>query len=139
MRKLTLFAAGAILLSSLQALATPPSAPAAGTVGTTTNWSNVGGAADESNFSRLAQITSANVKQLGLAWSLELPGESSLEATPLAVDGVLYFTGALANVYAVDARTGKLLWTYDPEAWKFNPGKLNFLVFPVNRGVAYDN
>ena len=61
----------------------------------------------------------------------------SLEATPLAIDGVLYFTGSYATVYAVDAVGGELLWKYDPETWKHEPEKLNFAVFPVNRGVAH--
>jgi quinohemoprotein ethanol dehydrogenase len=75
---------------------------------------------------------------LGLAWSLDLPGESTLEATPLAVDGVLYFTGSYASVYAVDAITGKLMWKYDPQTWKHNPTKMLFS-FAVNRGAAYSD
>jgi len=38
------------------------------------------------------------VGQLGLAWSLELPGEHSLEATPLEVAGVIYFPGSMGTV-----------------------------------------
>ena len=74
--------------------------------------------------------------RLGLAWSLDLDGESGLEATPLAVDGLLYFTGSYAAVYAVDAVSGELRWKYDPETWKHAPDKLGW-VLPVNRGAAY--
>ena len=74
---------------------------------------------------------------LGLAWSLDLDGESTLEATPLAVDGVLYFSGSYAAVYAVDAVSGTLLWKYDPQTWK-HPAKMTGSL-PVNRGVAYAN
>ena len=108
-------------------------------VGAGANWPSINGAPDESSFSQLKQVTAANVGRLGLAWSLDLPGEASLEATPVAVDGVLYFTGSTAIVYAVDATSGRLLWKYDPETWKHHPEKLNFAVYPVNRGVAYDN
>ncbi|MGE3691223.1 MAG: PQQ-dependent dehydrogenase, methanol/ethanol family [Novosphingobium sp.] len=108
-------------------------------VGAGSNWDSHGGAADESGFSRLAQISSRNVSRLGLVWQLELPGEQTLEATPLAVGGMLYFTGSHAEVYAVDARSGALKWKYDPETWKVDPDRLAFTVFPVNRGVAYDN
>lgn len=101
-----------------------------------TNWATHGGGADESSFSRLKQINKGNVKRLRLEWSLDLPGERSLEATPLAVDGVLYFTGSLSVVYAVDAVSGKLLWSYDPEIWRHGPQKLR-LIMPVNRGAAY--
>lgn len=107
-------------------------------VGAAENWTAPGGAADESGFSRLDRIDTSNVERLGLAWWLDLPGEVTLEATPLAVDGVLYFTGSYAAVYAVDGASGKLLWKYDPETWKHNPGKMLFS-FGANRGVAYEN
>jgi quinohemoprotein ethanol dehydrogenase len=100
------------------------------------DWTNTGGPLDESGFSRLEQINKANVGKLGLAWSLDLEGEVSLEATPLAVDGVLYFPGSNCKVYAVDAVSGKVLWTYDPQIWKRSPGKFRSN-FGVNRGLAY--
>lgn len=106
-------------------------------IGAAADWPSHGGAADESGYSLLDEITRSNVDRLGLRWWLELPGEVSLEATPLAVDGVLYFTGSYAAVYAVDAASGRLLWKYDPETWKHDPAKLNFAIYPVNRGAAY--
>jgi quinohemoprotein ethanol dehydrogenase len=101
------------------------------------NWSAVGGAFDESGYSRLAQVDAANASRLGLAWSLDLPDEVTLEATPLEVDGTIYFTGSYAKVYAVEAATGKLLWTYDPEVWKHHPEKM-FFSFGANRGMAFE-
>jgi quinohemoprotein ethanol dehydrogenase len=100
------------------------------------DWPAHGGNSDETDFSSLTAINSANVGKLGLAWSFEMPGEASLEATPVAVGGTLYFTGSSATVYAVDGATGKLLWKFDPQTWKFNPLKLHF-GFAANRGVAY--
>ena len=82
--------------------------PEAG-VGSDVNWPAVGGGTDETSYSRLANIDTGNVKNLGLAWSMDLPGEVTLEATPLAVDGVLFFTGSCARAYAAVASTGKLL------------------------------
>jgi quinohemoprotein ethanol dehydrogenase len=70
--------------------------------------------------------------------TLDLPGEVTLEATPLAVDGTLYFSGSYAAVYAVDGATGKQLWRYDPETWKHHPEAMHFS-FGANRGVAYEN
>lgn len=102
------------------------------------DWAHHGGGADESSYSRLDQITSRNITKLGLAWWLDLEGEVTLEATPLAVGGTLYFTGSRSAVYAVDGTTGQLLWKYDPEIWKHNPTKLGHGL-SVNRGVAYDN
>jgi quinohemoprotein ethanol dehydrogenase len=100
------------------------------------DWPGHGGSSDETAFSPLHQIDKANVGRLGLAWFVDLPDEQMLEATPLAVDGVLYFTGSYAKVYAVDGASGKTLWTFDPEVWKHAPTKLRYAL-PANRGAAY--
>jgi len=102
------------------------------------DWYGRGGGPDESAYSRLAEIDSSNVSRLGLAWSLDLPGETTLEATPIAVGGTIFFPGAHSAVYAVDGASGKLLWTYDPQIWKVNPFKLT-LNFAASRGIAYAN
>ena len=133
--KTILAAAVAILLVSCGKSGTPQ--PDAG-IGADANWTTPGGGADEANFSRLTEIDSSNVGKLGLAWSLDLPGEVTLEATPLAIDGTLYFTGSYAAVYAVDAVSGKLLWKYDPQTWQRDPAKMHFS-FGANRGVAFEN
>lgn len=114
------------------------SAPQQTDVGTGVNWTATGGSYDETGFSQLNQITTGNIGQLGLAWSLDLPDEVTLEATPLAVDGMLYFSGSYATVYAVDGQTGKLLWHFDPQTWKHRPSAMHFS-FGANRGVAYEN
>lgn len=100
------------------------------------DWAHVGGGSRESGFSGLDRINAANVGRLGLAWYRDLPGEISLEATPVAVAGVLYFTGSYGTVYAVDGVGGKLLWRFDPQTWKYDPAKLHYML-GVNRGVAY--
>jgi quinohemoprotein ethanol dehydrogenase len=109
---------------------------AAQRAGAGADWLTVGGDANESGYSRLDRIDTANVGRLGLAWYLDLPGEGSLEASPLEVAGVLYFTGSYAGVYAVDAVSGKLLWKFDPQTWKYDPAKMHDML-PINRGVAY--
>lgn len=123
-----------------QTVATSAPAPIAATTGegASDDWTAVGGTHDEAHYSRLAQIDTGNVGSLGLAWSLELPGEVTLEATPLEVGGTIYFSGSYAAVYAVDAASGKLLWKYDPQTWKHSPMKM-FFSFGANRGVAYED
>jgi quinohemoprotein ethanol dehydrogenase len=121
----------ASMLALIPAHAQPPA------YGAGADWTARDADVFESGYSRLAEINAANVGRLGLAWSLDLPGEKSLEATPVAVGGVLYFTGGYGKVYAVQAVTGKRLWTYDPQVWKHNPFKMRF-AFAANRGVAYD-
>jgi quinohemoprotein ethanol dehydrogenase len=105
-------------------------------LGAEDDWTAVGGTADEASYSRLTQITPGNVGKLGLAWSLDLPDEVTLEATPLEVGGTLYFSGGYAEVYAVEAVSGKLLWKFDPQTWKRRPDKMNF---GANRGLAYED
>ena len=128
-----LVAAGAALLAAASGKGT--SQPDAG-VGTEANWTVPGGAADESGYSRLTEINPGNIGRLGLAWSLDLPDEVTLESTPLAIDGVLYFSGGYAEVYAVEATTGKLRWKFDPQTWKRRPDKFHY---GANRGIAYED
>jgi quinohemoprotein ethanol dehydrogenase len=109
---------------------------AAGATGTGADWPSHSGDPGESGYSRLDEINTNDVGRLGLVASLDLPGEVTLEATPLAVDGVLYFTGSYATVYAVEAANGKLLWKFDPKTWEHNPLKMHFN-FSINRGAAY--
>jgi quinohemoprotein ethanol dehydrogenase len=98
------------------------------------NWVSYGRTYSEQRFSHLEQINEQTVSRLGLAWSLDLGTERGLEATPLVKDGVLYTTSAWSLVYAVDARTGHELWTYDPHVPKDHAKFVCCDV--VNRGVA---
>jgi len=101
------------------------------------DWLSYGRTADEQRFSPLTQINHRTIGELGLAWSLDLErGARSLEATPLAVDGTLYFTTSLSILYAVDGESGKQLWRYDPQSWKFNARGMR-TVQGYHRGVAY--
>ncbi len=79
------------------------------------NWLTHGRTYDEQRFSPLAQINDRTVGRLGLAWYQELNTRRGVEATPLEADGVLYNTSAWNITSALDAKTGKLLWTYDPQ------------------------
>ncbi|MBB6228961.1 PQQ-dependent dehydrogenase, methanol/ethanol family [Polymorphobacter multimanifer] len=98
------------------------------------NWMTHGGTYAEQRFANLDQITAANVDKLGLAWSYELDTNRGQEATPLVIDGVMYTTTAWSKVVALDAATGKELWTYDPEVPKDRGHAACCDV--VNRGVA---
>ena len=78
------------------------------------NWLTYGRTYSEQRFSPLTRITADNVKQLGLAWYADLDTNRGQEATPLVIDGVLYVSTAWSMVKAYDAKTGTLLWSYDP-------------------------
>ncbi|WP_373380231.1 PQQ-dependent dehydrogenase, methanol/ethanol family [Cupriavidus nantongensis] len=101
---------------------------------TTRDWPSHGLDYAETRFSRLRQIDTANVGKLGLVWSYNLESTRGVEATPLVVDGVMYVTASWSVVHAVDARTGKRLWTFDPKVDR----SLGYrgCCDVVNRGVA---
>jgi quinoprotein glucose dehydrogenase len=81
-----------------------------------TTWSDYGGSADSMQYSALQQINKSNVKQLGLAWFHPAPGPGGRFAfSPLVVDGVMYVAGKDGAVTALDAATGKQLWTHPVE------------------------
>ncbi|MGE4323344.1 MAG: PQQ-dependent dehydrogenase, methanol/ethanol family [Sphingobium sp.] len=87
------------------------------------DWPAYGRTYGEQHYSPLDQIDANNVGKLGLAWYMDLPPGNPV-TQPLAVDGTLYFASGLAIVRAVDAATGKLKWTYDPEAGEAAGAKL---------------
>jgi quinohemoprotein ethanol dehydrogenase len=98
------------------------------------SWLSHGRNYAEDRESPLTQITRTNVAQLGLAWYFDTDTTRGLEATPLVIDGVMYTTGSWSTVFALDAATGALLWSYDPRvprAWG-----VNACCDVVNRGVA---
>ncbi|PHR93681.1 MAG: PQQ-dependent dehydrogenase, methanol/ethanol family [Robiginitomaculum sp.] len=83
-------------------------------------WASHGHDGYEQRYSELKGINVGTANELGLAWSFDgftTRGQvrRGMEATPIMVGGVLYFTGTWSVVYAVDARTGELIWEYDPE------------------------
>lgn len=101
------------------------------------DWALYGHDSKEQRFSPLEQIDAANIERLGLAWSMELPAQArSMQATPLAINGKLYFSTTLSKVYAVDAKSGELLWEYDPQVGEEHPRTLRTSQHP-SRGLAY--
>src|SRR3990167_3781471 len=87
----------------------PLAAPQAG------EWPSDGRDYSAQRYSPLTQISAANVSGLGLAWYDDLDTYRGVEATPIYSGGVLYNSLPLKIVKAYDARTGRILWTYDPE------------------------
>src|SRR5689334_9539297 len=82
-------------------------------------WTVYGGDQGATHYSPLSQINRDNVSRLRPAWVHKAPPEAagyrgSVECTPLVVDGVMYIVGAGLIVQALEAATGKLLWTHVP-------------------------
>jgi quinohemoprotein ethanol dehydrogenase len=95
----------------------------------------------ETRYSPLKQIDTTNVKRLGLAWTYEITqaGNSGQEATPLVANGVLYSVTNWSITYALDARTGRERWRYDPKVDRPRV-QPRICCGIVNRGLAiYEN
>ncbi|MXY23384.1 MAG: PQQ-binding-like beta-propeller repeat protein [Acidobacteria bacterium] len=76
-------------------------------------WPLVGGNWSSSRHTSLDDINLDNVERLGGAWVTALPDGAASRATPVMQDGVLYLTAG-ANVFAIDARTGEVVWRWQP-------------------------
>ena len=100
----------------------------------TKDWPSYGLDYAETRFSKLTQVSDANVAKLGLAWTYNLESTRGVESTPLVVDGIMYVTASWSVVHAVDVRSGKRLWSFDPQVDR----KIGFkgCCDVVNRGVA---
>ena len=100
-------------------------------------WLAYGRTHSEQRFSPLRDIDTATVKQLKADWYIDLPNDVALVSTPLVVNGILYFTGTMNRVRAVDATNGKMVWEFDPEVAKHitdrKPG------WTQSRGLSYYN
>jgi quinohemoprotein ethanol dehydrogenase len=109
------------------------------TAGKGTEWTINGMDWGEQRYSTMTQVNPGNVSKLAPAWSYELgPGGGSQQATPLYSNGVLYTVTNWSIVAAVDAKTGKELWRYDPQADRTmtQPGKSRLCCGVNSRGIA---
>jgi len=101
-------------------------------------WLSYGRNQSETRYSTLKQIDSTNAKRLGLAWSYVMgAGGGNQEGTPLMWNNTLYGITTWSVVFALDAKTGKELWRWDPEV---NPSTRSVICCGnVNRGIAIYN
>jgi alcohol dehydrogenase (cytochrome c) len=76
------------------------------------NWMLYGGTYFNQRYSTLHGITRQNVKLLEQKWVVQNQVPGSWESNPLVVDGIMYVTQRPNDVLAIDARTGRLFWTY---------------------------
>jgi quinohemoprotein ethanol dehydrogenase len=102
-------------------------------------WLSYGRTQGETRYSPLNQINTANVSRLGLDWSYDVGlGGGGQEATPLVWNGAIYGITNWSIVFAVDARTGKERWRWDPEVNREKVGP-KICCGVVNRGLAFYN
>ncbi len=101
------------------------------------NWSVYGGDAGNTRYSKSTQINAGNVSKLKVQWALQLGTNRSQESTPILVGDTLFVTSSFGpkNTFAVDAKTGQVKWTYQPDIPK---GIEQYACCDVNnRGVAH--
>ena len=107
-----------------------------------TTWSAFGGTSDSMQYSALSQISKSNVSQLEQVWFYPLPGRAELAFSPLIVGKVMYVAGKGNRcVVALDAATGKEIWTHPTEGtttergyayWQSKDGKDQRIIFSAN-------
>ncbi|MFM8393681.1 MAG: c-type cytochrome, partial [Acidobacteriota bacterium] len=95
------------------------------------NWLTYWGDLQGRHYSGLKQITPSNIGRLRAAWTAQLGG-TTVETTPLVVDGMMFVTGPLNNVTALDARTGQVIWKYTRRL----PAVASHCTVMTNRGLA---
>jgi quinohemoprotein ethanol dehydrogenase len=100
-----------------------------------TNWLAFGRDMSEQRFSPLTQVSDSNVAKLKVDWFMDLPEKGGLVSTPLVANGVLYFIGGRNVVRAVDATSGRLIWSYDPRVTE-QAGDRMRVGWDHNRGIA---
>ena len=96
------------------------------------NWLTYGGTYFSQRYSELRQIDPSNARNLESKWMYQAPVMGNWESTPLVVDGIMYLTERPNDVVALDARTGRVFWTY-----RYNtPAEQKACCGANNRGVA---
>jgi alcohol dehydrogenase (cytochrome c) len=113
----------------LTLLALSACAASAQDAATRADWPSYGGTPHAWRYSALDQIKSSNVRQLAPVWVFQTGDYAdALQATPIVIDGVMYFATASSWVFALDAATGKPIWEYRYSSQATNPR--------YNRGIA---
>ena len=97
------------------------------------DWPVYGGNTDNTHYSTLSQITPANVarcRSRGRTRRTTSSTGSEMQANPIVIDGVLYATTPKLRVFALDAATGRELWSFDPNGGRPPPSRFR------HRGVV---
>ncbi|MGE0882673.1 MAG: PQQ-binding-like beta-propeller repeat protein [Blastocatellales bacterium] len=97
-------------------------------------WRSYGGSPENTHYSALQQINRGNVKRLEIAWTYDTRDAfegSELQCNPIVINDVLFGTSPKLRVFALEAATGKELWSFDPNEGRRSLGKVR------NRGLNY--
>ncbi len=102
-----------------------------------TTWREYGGAADSAQYSALHEINRSNVGKLRVAWTYPTGDGQKYSFNPIMVNGVLYVLAKKNSIVALDARTGREIWTYtpDPPATIITSRGINYWESPEHAGA----
>ena len=82
--------------------------------GTTADWPSYGGLWNAWRHSELDQVNIDNVRRLSVVWAFQTGDDAEgLQSTPIVVDGVMYVSTSTNLIFAIDAKSGDVLWKYD--------------------------
>ena len=96
-------------------------------------WLTYSGSFDGRHYSALDEVTPANVSRLRIRWASQFnTNDTDIQATPLVVDNVIFISEPPANVVALDAKSGSVIWRYERSV----PADLPLCCGRVNRGLA---
>jgi len=98
------------------------------------DWPHYGGSPEGTRYSPLTQVTPDNVRALEVAWTYDTGDAfkgSEMQCQPVVAHGVLYATSPKLRVFALDAATGALKWSFSPEPEAKNPTRTRI------RGLMY--
>jgi len=103
-----------------------------------TTWSVYGGSKDNIHYSALHQIDTDNVSQLRPVWEYhtgDADSNSQIQVNSLVIDGTLYGVSPRLKIFALDAATGRLKWSFDPA--RPDGGAVRKIAISACRGMAY--
>ena len=107
--------------------------------GRSVDWPVYQGSDDHTHYTTLSQISPANVASLKVAWTYDTKDAfdgSEMQSVPVVVDGVLYAMSPKQRAFALDARTGKELWSFDPTGGHFAGPRIRYR--GVTGNIAFD-
>jgi quinoprotein glucose dehydrogenase len=110
--------------------------------GKNVDWPVYQGSDSKTHYTTLDQISPANVANLKVAWTYDtkdaFPG-SEMQSNPVVIDGVMYAISPKQRAFALDAATGKELWSFDPTGGKFSGPRIRYRGVVVHDGRVYFN
>jgi quinoprotein glucose dehydrogenase len=106
------------------------------------DWPVYQGSDEKTHYTTLSQISPANVSALKVAWTYDTRDAfegSEMQSNPVIIDGVLYAMSPKQRAFALDAATGKELWSFDPTGGKFTGPRIRYRGVVVHDGRFYFN